>query len=134
MRKLFWILLIAVIAFLIVYGVVPEVKAPVDAFLSSVGGQTATAVGAWWAGVASNELYIQYHVLIWLAGGVLLTVAVMRLWRRRPAVLWNKPPQSVAYQNQPVAHAPTLIPQPQAAAPTSPQPVVQDEPPKEATA
>lgn len=135
MKRIFWILIAGIVLFLVIYGTVAEVKAAVDNFVLAVGGQTASTVGGWWAGVVADPTYQTYHVLIWLVGGIVLLFSLQRLYAKRPAWLLNKTTtMQTNYQNQPQAQAPVVIQQPQqSAAPVSPNPVVEEKP-KEATA
>lgn len=127
MRKLFWILLIAVILFLVAYGVYDPLKATVNDLALSWGGQAAVGLSAFWSGVSANPIYQQYHMVLWLVAGGILVYAVPKLWKKRPAIMRKAQPQvtpAKEYQQQmanPELYAETQIEtKPQASPPKAP--------------
>lgn len=110
-RRIFWILLLCLIVFLIVYGVVPSVNAAVNATAMKYGGDIYITLSGFAASVAANSIYQQYHALIWLVGGVILTVSVIKLWSRRPKIFGKKTQESQAYQHEMQSSLPQTTPE-----------------------
>lgn len=128
MRKIFWFIIIAIIGFLVIYGVIPEVKSAVNDGLSVAGGQTYVALSGFAGAIAANPIYQTYHVLIWLVGGAVLLYSLQRLWKKHKIPILQKA--------QPSASLPTVVevraatppyatsrPTPEAAAEVQPPPV-----------
>lgn len=102
MRKIFAILLLALIGFLLAIAFYPPLKDAVVSAFYTYGGGTAQAIGGWWGGIIVNPLYQQYHVLIWFVGGMVTTVAFIMLKRKNKIpLLKSKPKEAVPSMGQP---------------------------------
>lgn len=134
MRKLFAILIIGVIAFLVLYGLVPQVKATVNAFIIDAAGPTVfNSLNGAYTGILSYFGVGGFAAMV-LGFGCLVGVVSHRLWvkadwslRRKFATRTQKDlgvtpvshiPSTPAVATTRPAPAPTPAPQ---AAPT-PQP------------
>lgn len=102
MRKIFAILLLALIGFLLAIAFYPPLKDAVVSAFYTYGGGTAQALGGWWGGIVANPLYQQYHVLIWFVGGMVTLGGFIMLKRKNKIpLLKSKPKETVPSMGQP---------------------------------
>lgn len=78
-KAILWLLVIFFIAFLIAIAAYDPLRVAVGNALAGAGGSTYAALASTWAGISSNPIYQQYHVFIWLVGGLFLAFAVHQL-------------------------------------------------------
>ena len=111
MRRIFWIFLIGLVAFLIAVAVYDPLKQAVVAGLTQFGGGTYVALSGWWGGVAASPIYQQWHMLIWFAGGIVVAFAVHQLYTKNKIPLVHRTVQTApVYQNAPTYATPQPIP------------------------
>lgn len=77
-----WLLLIAIVVVLALIALVDEIRDPVLGALRAGGGQTWAALEAGWTSIASTPMYQSYHMLIWFAGGCVVTYGIVRLYTK----------------------------------------------------
>lgn len=105
--KMLYIAFICVILFLVAIAVYDPLKQGMVSALTTFGGGAYEGISLWWGTVTATSAYQSYHMLLWLAAGVLLTVFAIKAYRSGKVPLIH-PSKKVAPQ-QPIMQQPQTI-------------------------
>lgn len=106
--KMLYIAFICVILFLVAIAVYDPLKQGMVSALTAFGGGAYESISLWWGTVTVTSAYQSYHMLLWLAAGVLLTIFAYKVYRSGKVPLIH-PPKTVPTQAPPMIQPQTVI-------------------------